>query len=691
MGNKKKSPRPPILRAFLEDGAMIVDSFAGGGGASSGVVRAMRSLGLDKSPDIAINHDPEAIAMHKANHPETKHYIEDVWQVDPREACGDRPVALAWFSPTCTHFSKAKGTALDASSLKIRGLAWVAVRWAAAVRPRIICLENVEEFAKWGPLHRQHTDGCSEEYAIANGRKIWARADKKKGPAQPFCKKECRLHKPIKSREGDLFEAFVARLRKLGYVVEWRLLRACDYGAPTTRRRLFLVARCDGKPIAWPEPSHGPGRTTPYRTAAECIDWAIPCPSIFERDRPLADKTLARIARGIQKFVLDNPRPFIVPVAYGRDARVNSIDEPMRTICGNRGGHAVVTPVLVPATHGDTHGRPDTRTHSVEEPLRTLTPRGSQCAVVSALLLKTKTYGGGGNDAKSADEPLGTVTASKRGEFAIAVPYLVHRSNGERPEKVNTDGSVSPGQAPRVYDIEKPIGTIVAQGQKHALSVALLIKNNGGNNDRAGSAGQVVDRPIDTIACKDQKSLTVAHLVRYNGERSDSEVRGGEVSAPISTIDTSNRFGLVASHLVNLRGTSAAHIEASAHSLTEPMPTVTASGTHVAAVSAFLVRYNGTGDAERMDAPMPTQTTKPRFGLVTVTIGGEEYVVADIGMRMLTPRELYLAQGFDSDYVIECPGPTGKPLTKTAQIRMVGNSVPPVMAEVIARAQLEAA
>jgi DNA (cytosine-5)-methyltransferase 1 len=551
----KDEPRPPIVRAFLDDNAMVVDNFAGGGGASSGVVRALRSLGWNKEPDIAINHDPEAIAMHKANHPETKHYIEDVWNVDPHEACGDRPVGLAWFSPTCTHFSKAKGTALDESSVKIRGLCWVAVRWAAAVRPRIICLENVEEFLKFGPLHRQHTDGCNGKNGV--------------GAA---CKKACRIHKPIKEREGELFEAFVSRLKKLGYVVEWKLLRACDYGAPTTRRRLFLVARCDGKPIAWPEPTHGPDRPNPYRTAAECIDWAVPCPSIFERDRPLADKTLARIARGIQKFVLDNPKPFIVPVAYGGDARVNDIDEPMRTICGNRGGHA------------------------------------------------------------------------------IAVPYLVHRSNGERPEKI-VNGRVIKGQAPRIYDVEKPLGTVVAQGQKHAVSVALLIKNNGGNNDKAGCSMAVpVEKPMDTIACRDQKSLTVAHLVK-------------------------------------MRGTSESHVASSAQSVEEPVPTVTASGTHLAQVAAFLVRYNGQSVGQNADEPAGTLTTKDRYGLVTVMIQGEEYILADIGMRMLTPRELYNAQGFDREYVIDCDF-EGKPLTKTAQIRMCGNSVPPVMAEVIARAQM---
>ncbi len=350
-----------------------------------------------------------------------------------------------------------------------------------------------------------------------------------------------------------------------------------------------MVARCDGQKIVWPVPTHGAG-ASPFRTAAECIDWNVPCPSIFERDQPLADKTLARIARGIRKFVLENARPFIVPVAYGdkggSDIRINSADEPLRTICGARGGHAIVSPMMI----------------------------------------KAKTYGGGGNDAMAANQPLRTITASKRGEFAIAVPYLVHRSNGERP-----------GQAPRIYDVAKPISTLVGTAKHH-----------GGHESAAG--GQALDRPIDTIAARDQKSLTVAHLLK-------------------------------------LRGTSESHIDSSASSMESPIPTIAASGTHMAAVSAFLVRYNGTGEAENPAKPLGTLTTKDRYGLVTIRIEGEEYILADIGMRMLTPRELYAAQGFAPAYIID-PIWNGKKLSKTAQIRMVGNSVPPVMAESIARAQL---
>lgn len=473
----------------------------------------------------------------------------------------------------CKHFSKAKGG--KPREQKIRGLAWVAVRWAQRVRPRIIALENVEEFRDWGPLS---SDG-----------------------------------RPIRERRGETFRAFVRKLVRLGYVVEHRLLRACDYGAPTSRRRLFLIARCDGQPIVWPEPTHGPGRDHPYRTAAECIDWSDLGQSIFERERPLADKTLARIARGIRKFVLGTAKPFVIPVNHGgvgrNDLRVHDLDAPMPTITGGqRGGHAVVSPIIC----------------------------------------KAKTHGGGGNDATTADQPLGTITTSKRGEFALAVPYLVHRSNGERPTKVDPDGTVHAGQAPRIYDAQEPLGTIMAQGQKHAACVAFLIKNNGGNNDRCGASGQEATRPLDTISSRDSKSLAVAHLAKFYGTSTGCSVE-------------------------------------------DPCPTITSGGGKgggkLAQVVSFLVRYNGKGEPESAQLPLGTLTSKPRYGLITVTIDGEEYVLADIRMRMLSPRELFRAQGFDDDYQI-APEFGGKPLTKTAQIRMCGNSVPPDLAEAICRAQL---
>ncbi len=511
--------RPPVIRTWSD--GIIADNFAGGGGASSGIESA-----LGRSPDLAINHDPEAIAMHRANHPETRHLVENVWAVDPVKACAGRPVALAWFSPDCKHHSKAKGG--KPREQKIRGLAWVAVRWAASVKPRVIALENVEEFRDWGPLDKEGN--------------------------------------PIASRKGQTFRAFCRKLERLGYVVEHRLLRACDYGAPTTRRRLFLVARCDGKPIRWPTPTHGP-MAQPYRTAAECIDWSLACPSIFDRERPLADKTLARIARGVRKFVLESARPFILPV--------------------NHGGP----------------NRDDRRVHSVDEPLRTITSHG-------------------------------------RGSHAIAVPYLVHRSNGERV-----------GQAPRIYDLQRPLGTIVAQGQKHALVAAFLAKHYGERATGGWNGGSKVDRPIDTVTVRDHHSLVAAHLVRYNGDRAGAE-RVADLEEPLRTQDTRNRFALVA---------------------------------------AFISKYYGTSTAQPLDEPLSTVCAQAEHhALVTVVIDGEEYAVVDIGMRMLSPRELFRAQGFPDDYEI-APTWNGKPLTRTAQVRMCGNSVCPPIAAAVVRAQLEAA
>lgn len=580
----EEATRPPIIRAYLGD-EIIADSFAGGGGASTGI-----EIALGRSPDIAINHSPEAIAMHAANHPDTRHFIESVWEVDPRAAAAGRPVALAWFSPDCRHHSKAKGG--KPREQKIRGLAWVAVTWAQRVKPRVIVLENVEEFRDWGPLHRQHTDGCTG--------------------AAAGCRKSCKIGTPIKARRGETFRAFVGKLERLGYVVEHRLLRACDFGAPTTRRRLFLVARRDGMPVAWPAPTHGPegtGRPHRHRTAAEIINWSIPCPSIFDRERPLADKTMARIARGIRKFVLENPRPFVVPVSG-----------------------ANVAPIVVKAK---THGGGGNDAMSADEPLRTVTAsKRGEFALVAPTFVRTSMHQSNAGCAYSPEDPLRTITSD--GGLAIAVPYLVHRSNGERP-----------GQAPRIYDAERPPGTIVAQGQKHALCAAFLAKHYG-------------ERPTGGFA------------------------GGSSLHAPIGTTTVRDHHALVAAHLTKMYGTS------TGASVAEPVPTITANGKgggHIAAVAAFLVRYNGTGDAEPVQLPLGTLTTKPRFGLVTVTIDGEEYVIVDIGMRMLTPRELFRAQGFTEEYAIDPVGPNGKPLTKTAQIRMCGNSVCPPLAAAIVRAQ----
>lgn len=526
---------------------LIVDNFAGGGGASTGIEKA-----LGRPVDISINHDAKAVAMHAANHPWSRHLCENVFAIDPWDVCGGRTVDLAWFSPDCTHHSKAKGGKPRKKS--IRGLAWIVHRWARTVRPRVIMLENVEEFEDWGPL-------------TADGR-------------------------PCKERRGQTFRFWKAGLERLGYHVEIRRLRACDYGAPTIRKRLFMIARCDGEPIVWPKPTHGPG-LKPYRTAAEIIDWSIPAPSIFLSKeegralgckRPLADATMRRIARGVMRYVIDAAEPFIIPVTHQGDTRTYPISEPMRTVTGaHRGELALVTPFVSYAQHG------------------------------------------GGN--RAAGDPLHTVTASPKDQNCIVVPHISRQFGA----------SVGSG-------IADPVGTVTAGGGgKTALVAAFLAQHN------TGMVGHDARRPVSTIT-----------------ERGTQQQ-------------------LVASHLVKLRGTCR-----DGQALDAPMPTITAGGSHVGEVRAFLIKYYGTGGQwAGCDEPMHTVTANDRMGLVTVRIAGEDYVLADIGMRMLTPRELYRAQGFPDSYIIDALA-DGKPLTKTDQIAQCGNSVPPDVAEAIVRENLPA-
>jgi DNA (cytosine-5)-methyltransferase 1 len=544
---------------------LIVDNFAGGGGASIGIEAA-----LGRAVDIAINHDEEAIRMHEANHPDTVHIRNNIWQIDPREVTAGKPVDLAWFSPDCKHFSKAKGGKPRDKS--IRDLAWVVVLWAQRVKPALILLENVEEFRTWGPL--------------------------------------CEEGKPIKERKGETFEKWCRQLRKAGYKLQFRELRACDYGAPTIRKRFFMVARCDGQPIVWPKPTHGApdsddvkaGKLKPWRTAAEIIDWSVPCPSIFERKKPLAEKTLRRIAHGIVKFVINNPSPFIVPLTHhGSPGRSYPLSDPLPTVTGaNRGEMAVVSPHVTKFRNGAIG-------HDMGEPLATVTANSF-----------VKRPGG--------SAPLGVVAA-----------HLVQTGYGERK-----------GQAPRAIDAEKPLGTVVAGGGKHALAVAHMMQANGGPRNET-LPGRAADAPMSTVAT------------------------------------TGSQQQLVTSNLVKLRGTCA-----HGQSVEDPLHTVSAGGTHMAEVRAFLIKYYGNeSHGHTIDGPLGTVTVNDRFGLVTVTIAGEEYVIVDIGLRMLTPRELFAAQGFPPDYIIEHDA-EGRKLTKTAQVAKCGNSVCPPLAEVLVRANAAA-
>ncbi|WP_186096957.1 DNA cytosine methyltransferase [Burkholderia gladioli] len=559
---------------------LIVDNFAGGGGASTGLERA-----FGRPVDVAINHDAEALAMHAANHPRTAHYCESVFDVDPVAITGNQPVGLVWLSPDCKHFSKAKGG--KPVSKKIRGLAWIALRWAATVKPRVIMLENVEEFVTWGPLG-------------ADGR-------------------------PCPKYRGRTFRSFVNALQRQGYTVDHRELRACDFGAPTIRKRFFLVARRDGLPIVWPTPTHGDpkgaavraGKLAPWRTAADCIDWSIPCPSIFERERPLKDATMRRIARGIMKFVVNSADPFIVK--FTQNSTGQALDEPAHTVMAGAARFGVVVPTVMHITHqGDDRTRP-------------------------------------------AGAPLATITTAKRGEQALVAATLIQTSYGERP-----------GQAPRVPGLGKPLGTVVAGGTKHAVVAAFLAKHYGGHE----SPGASLDKPTSTVTTQDHHHLVTAQLVGCGGRAAQSRPR--DAGEPAATITSKADTAVAVSHLVKLRGTCR-----DGQPTDQPLHTISAGGTHHAEVRAFLVKYYGTADGAPLAEPLHTVPTHDRFGLVT--IHGEDYAIVDIGMRMLTPRELARAQGFPDSYVL-APEVDGKPLSKSSQVRMIGNSVCPDVAEALIRA-----
>ncbi len=505
---------------------LTVDYFAGGGGTSRGIFDA-----LGEEPNVAINHCPLALAMHRANHPTTTHLQEDVWDVDPNTDIPPGDIDLAWFSPSCTTHSKAR--AGKPVSKQLRASPWVAARLAKHRRPRVIIIENVPEFRKWGPCDK---DG-----------------------------------NPIKARFGQTYKAFVQRFRTLGYDVQERVLDAADYGVPTHRKRLFLIARADGHPIVWPEPSHGPGRKLPYRTAAECIDWSLPSLSIFATKaeatafskehkltggrkrrgtpkRPLEEATLRRIAEGMKRFVLESPKPFVVQCNHGRDT----------------------------------------------------------------------------NRSRQLSLPMWTVTA-KHG-VGLVIPTLVQTGHGERD-----------GQSPRIRDINRPFSTVVA-----------------------GTGGQ--------------PALVSAFLTKYHGPAEGRVRAGQEADAPLHTITTAPRFGVVTAFVTKFYGTS------TGSSVEEPAPTISAQGQHAGLVSAFLVRYFGQSIGQSVEDPAPTATGCNHTALVTVVIDGETYVIVDICLRMLSPRELARCQGFEDAYQL-----TGN---QEQQVARIGNSVPPPIVAALVRANV---
>ncbi|MGI1966630.1 DNA cytosine methyltransferase [Citrobacter freundii] len=631
---------------------IIVDNFAGGGGASTGI-----EMAIGRSVDIAINHDENAVAMHTTNHPDTLHYCESVYEVRPKIATAGRPVALAWFSPDCRHFSKAKGA--KPVEKAIRGLAWVVLRWGLDVEPRVMKLENVEEFKTWGPLLREmpfisHADRFLDEFI---------------GPPEPV------EQRPNPARIGETFNAFVAMLttgisashpalaeccellnisldsedaarliKGLGYVVEYRELRACDYGAPTIRKRFFMVMRRDGKPIVWPEPTHGDpkspavqvGRLAPWRTAAECIDWSIPAPSIFDRKKTLAENTLKRIARGIQRFVIESASPFIVKCNHTSTKtsydcfRGQALGEPLQTITKTH-GYALAVPHLTKFRTGAT-GQP------VTEPVPTVTAgtskrpggNGHALGIVEAAIAPFVSRQFGASVGHRADEPSATITAGGGGKSQLVTPTLIQMGYGERP-----------GQEPRVLRLDNPLGTVTAGGNKFATVSAFLAKHYGGN---------------------------------YTGP-------GVSMDEPAHSVTTVDHHAVVASHLVKLRGTCR-----DGQPTSYPMPTVTAGGLHVGEVKTTLaVDEYDEYRAQQTLAFLREYCGEDCDGLVTVD--GITYRIVDIGMRMLQPHELYRAQGFPEWYIID-QDYRGKKYAKDKQVARCGNAVPPPFAEALVRANL---
>ena len=586
--------RAGFLLKKMIHGELIVDNFAGGGGASTGI-----EMATGYSVDIAINHDPEAIKMHKANHPNTKHYCENVWAVDPVKACNGHPVGLAWFSPDCKHFSKAKGG--KPKDKNIRGLAWVACRWAGLVRPRVIMLENVEEFKTWGPLNRGHH--------------------------------------PIKAKQGKTFEKFVQQLNDLGYTVEFKELIAADYGAPTMRKRFFLIARCDGKPIVWPEPTHAPadseavkaGLVKPYVGAYTQLDFSLPCPSIFDTSeeikekygiravRPLAQKTMDRIARGFIKFVLDNPEPFIIQCNHGGERRPNDIREPMPTITGKH-GYGIVEPYMVQI--GQTGFAKD-RSKDVREPLTTIVSKNEHCLIEPTLApyMGTNTTNHPGGNCK---DPIHTITTGN--QQCLISPTLIQYHSETSKDGVR-------GQA-----IKDPIMT-VDSSNRYGLVASFLHKYYDGGYK---GAGETVENPLPTVTAWDHNSVVTANLIQMNNHCDGKDIR-------------------------------------------QPLPTITAGDGHFGEVRAFLIKYYGQGTGQDIEQPLDTVTAQDRFGLVT--INGTDYQIVDIGLRMLEPRELYGCQGFPDDYIIDHDY-TGKTYPRSEQVRRCGNAVCPPIPAALVKANL---
>ena len=600
---------------------IIVDNFAGGGGASTGI-----ELATGKRVAIAINHDPDAIRMHRTNHPYTEHLQASVWDVDPVAECRGRPVGLAWFSPDCKHFSKAKGAALV--DRKIRGLAWITLRWAAKMRPRVIILENVEEFQTWGPVRRG---------------------------------------KPVKKLAGTTFRKFISQLEALGYTVEFRELVAADFGAPTSRKRFYLIARCDGKPIVWPKPTHsktGADGLPKWRSAAEIIDWSLPCPSVFDTKadimgkyglkavRPLAKNTMRRIIRGVDKFTIRSGKPFIVQQKFQNAAQ--NIEKPLTTVTAV-GAHELCKPLLAPVTVTNTSNSVGA---TVGEPMNTVRTGGGGGQMMVTPFLSECNHSGGGHIAPVGDA-YKTITAKHTG--GIVAPSLI-QYHTEQTESVRASG------------LGAPINTVDASN-RYGLTCANLVEYYTGG------------RPLDitdamhTVTSHDREAVVAAHIAKYYGG-----VAGEKVGEPLPTVTAIDHNAVCTAHVGKFKGDNLGH------GMKEPMQTVTTSAGEFALCKAHLAKMRSGDDLGHWPEIRALLNEYCGYTLaedeaLLLEISGTLYYIADIGLRMLSPRELYNAMGFPPDYIIDRDY-EGREYKKSAQVARCGNAVCPPMATALVRANL---
>ncbi|QVN09499.1 DNA cytosine methyltransferase [Pseudomonas rhodesiae] len=641
-----------------QDDEIVVDFFCGGGGAGTGL-----EIGLGRAVNVAKNHSPQAISMHTVNHPGAQHFTTDVFEGDPDTECGGKAVGWFHMSPDCTHHSQAAGG--QPRKREIRNLSWIGLKWAGMKRPRVISLENVKQILQWGRLIAKRDKATGR--VVKLGGEVAS-----PGEVVPVGQ---QFLIPDPKQRGKTWRRFVALLEGMGYVVEWKVIRACDFGAPTSRERLFMIARCDGQPIVWPEPTHAKNPAKgqqKWKTAADCIDFTDLGKSIFGRKKDLAPATLRRVAKGMKKFVIDSAAPFIVPIANWSGETVQSADEPLRTITSypKGGAFSVVSPVIAPATHQGSD-----RINDPLDPLPTVT-----CANRGELTLISPLMVGAGGPEYSGkpvgvEQPVGTLMTQNHRALASACIVQAGHGEGYGANKRRSHG---------VNDICGPIGPITASGGGQSVSAAVMIQANGGFNTTHAKG---MHEPMTTVTnTGSQQQLAVANLVHLRG---NCDAR--DVNDPLHTVSAGgHHHGLVSAFMERAFGGSVGQ------GLEDPAPTITAGGggksslvsltlspEHEAAalrVAAFLISYYGTENISACDSPAPTITTKDRLAMVTVMVKGAPYVIVDICLRMLKPAELYKAQGFPADYIIS-HGADGKPFTKTQQVHMCGNSVsPPPMA-----------